>query len=147
MMLLDTITNQWFWLGAAGFFIALLGLLLLRYNAHRSTFKEPIQIHQDGWIPTGRIDFSGPTDTEPNAIGTFLLQAEDTRVVNSIGGVDHREIRWRRATLNEAKKVVMTYHLQLNLATTATLVVRSPGSTSARSELDKDGAATDDKAQ
>jgi len=88
-------------------------------------------------------------------MGTFLLQAEDTRIVNSIGGVDRREIRWRRATLKEAKKVVLTYHAQLDLATTPALVVSSPGSNAARSELgngrrdtvlDKGGAAIDDKA-
>jgi hypothetical protein len=153
-MLLDTITNQWFWLGAAGFFIVLLGLLLLRYKARRSTVQEAMQNQQDGWTPTGRIDFSGSTDSEPNSFGTFLLQAEDTRIVNSIGGLDRREIRWRRATLNEAKKVVLTYHAQLNLATTTTLVVSSPSTDIAKSELgnedtvrDKGGAATEDKAQ
>jgi hypothetical protein len=155
-MLLDTITNQWFWLGAAGFFIILLGLLRLRHNVRRSTFQEIVQNQKNGWAPTGRIDFSGSTDSEPNSFGTFLLQAEDTRIVNSIGGVDRHEIRWRRATLNEAKKVVLTYHAQLNLATTAALVVSSPSSDTAKSELGnerqdtvryKRGAATDDKAQ
>jgi hypothetical protein len=81
-------------------------------------------------------------------------EAEDTRIVNSIGGLDRREIRWRRATLNEAEKVVLTYHAQLNLATTTTLVVSSPSIDVAKSELgnedtvlDKGGAATEDKAQ
>jgi hypothetical protein len=147
-MLWDTITNQWFWLGASGFFIVLLGVLLLRYNARQAIFQEAMQqSQQDGWTPTGRIDFSGSTDSEPNSIGTFLLQAEDTRIVNSIGGLNRREIRWRRATLNEAKKVVLTYHAQLNLSTTATLVVSTSGSDAARSELDKDEIFTDDKPQ
>jgi len=154
-MLSDMITNQWFWLGAAGFFIVLLGLLLLRHNIRRSAFQVEAQNQQDGWTPTGRIDFSGSTDGDQNSMGTFLLQAEDTRIVNSIGGVDRREIRWRRATLKEAKKVVLTYHAQLDLATTPALVVSSPGS-AARSDLgngrrdtvlDNGGAAIDDKAQ
>jgi hypothetical protein len=37
----------------------------------------------------------------------IILQAEDTRIVDSMGGVEHREIRWRKATLDEAKAVVV----------------------------------------
>jgi hypothetical protein len=55
----------------------------------------------------------------------FVLRAEDARTVSSIGGLDHHEIRWRKATLNEAKKVVLAYHKQLNLVTTPVLVVSS----------------------
>ncbi len=76
----------------------------------------------------------GPTDVDPDSIGSFLLQAEDTRIVNSVGGVDHREIRWRKATLNEAKKVVLAYHAQRNLATTTALVVNAANGDAARPE-------------
>jgi hypothetical protein len=59
--------------------------------------------------PTRRIDFAGPTDSTPN-LQTPFLQAEDGRIVNSIEGLERHEIRWRNATLKEAKKVVAAYH-------------------------------------
>jgi hypothetical protein len=130
------ITNPWLWLAAATAFIVLLGFLLT-YNARRSRTQEALRAQQTGWTPTGRIDFAGPTDVDPDAIGNFLLQAEDTRIVNSVGGVDHREIRWRRATLSEAKKVVLAYHAQRNLATTTALVVDASKSAAAKPELAK----------
>jgi hypothetical protein len=127
------ITNPWIWLAAASVFIVLLGLLLA-YNARRSSAQEALRAQQTGWTATGRIDFAGPTDVDPDAIGNFLLQAEDTRIVNSVGGVDHREIRWRRATLSEAKKVVLAYHVQRNLATTAALIVDAARPAAAKPE-------------
>ena len=42
-----------------------------------------------------------------------------------MGGVQHREIRWRKATLDEAKMVVVAYHAQRNLAVAANYVVSS----------------------
>ena len=50
-----------------------------------------------------------------------------------MGGMEHREIRWRRATLNEAKKVVVAYHAQLNLATTAAFDVNSSNADTTKS--------------
>ena len=43
-----------------------------------------------------------------------------------MGGVEHREIRWRKATLDEAKTVLVSYHAQRNLTMTANFVVSSP---------------------
>jgi hypothetical protein len=148
-----TLTNPWLWLAAAGGFIALLGLLMA-YNTRRSKSQEAVRAQQDGWTATGRIDFSGPIDADPNSIGIFLLQAEDTRIVNSVGGVDHREIRWRKATLNEAKKVVLAYHAQLNLATSTALVVNASNGDATRPDSASAqeggfvgiGAAADEKA-
>jgi hypothetical protein len=42
-----------------------------------------------------------------------------------MGGVEHREIRWRKATLDEAKTVIVGYHAQRNLAMTANFIVSS----------------------
>jgi hypothetical protein len=129
-MLNEAVSNQWFWLAAAGFFIVLLGLLAA-YNARRSQARAA-KLDRDGWTATGRIDFIGPENPDPNASANFLLQAEDTRIVNSIGGVDHHEVRWRRATLNEAKKVVLAYHAQLKLA--AAPAIPTAGATQADPE-------------
>jgi hypothetical protein len=66
------------------------------------------------WIPTGRIDFVGPsmdagaTDTP----AAFFLQAEEIRLLVSFSGIERKEIRWRKATLNEAKRVVNIFHRQ-----------------------------------
>jgi hypothetical protein len=124
----DTFDNQWFlWIGVT----VLLALVwaaaykfykLNPYKSHKSKIYEPIQNQQneDGWTPTGRIDFSNG-----QAMDHFILQAEDTRIIQSIGGVEHREIRWRQATLDEAKAVIRSYHAQRNLTMTADLITNS----------------------
>ena len=113
------INNQWLWL-AAGFLVVLVGLFAVYKLVRRSSRNGAIPDQQDGWTATGRIDFSDPAST-----GFFLLQAEDTRLVHSIAGVEHRETRWRKATLDETKAVVVAYHMQRNLAMTANFIVTS----------------------
>jgi hypothetical protein len=139
-MVWDMINNQWFWLGAAGLFILLLGLLLIR---HRIRLQAPRKGNADeqetGWAPTGRIDFAGPTGSTPDLQTTFLLQAEDARIVNSIGGLERHEIRWRNATLKEAKKVVTAYHAQLNLAATGIPLAIPTARNATESELGNGG--------
>ncbi len=115
----DTITNQWIWFTAAGVFVVLV-VLFAAYNFYKSKPSDVIQGQQEGWTPTGRVDF-----TDPQSIGNFILQAEDTRIVDGIGGVERREIRWRKDTLDEAKTVVVAYHAQRNLAMTANYIVSS----------------------
>jgi hypothetical protein len=61
--------------------------------------------------------------------GEFVLQVEETRIINSPGGVEHREIRWRKATLDEAKMVLVSYHAQRNLTMTANFIVSAPTGT------------------
>ncbi len=122
-----TITDQWLWFSAAVVLVALVGVLAAYkfYKSKPYEYKskpyEPVEHTQDGWTPTGRVDFSDPQST-----GNFILQAEDTRIVDSMGGVEHREIRWRKATLDEVKTVVVAYHAQRNLAMTANFIVSSP---------------------
>jgi hypothetical protein len=40
--------------------------------------------------------------------------------------MEHREIRWRRATLDEAKMVLVSYHAQRNLLMSANFIVSAP---------------------
>ena len=75
---------------------------------------------RDGWTPTGRIDFSDLDST-----GSLSCKLRTPEIVGSIGGVEHREIRRRKATLDEAKTVVVAYHAQRNLAVAANYVVSS----------------------
>ena len=115
-----TITDQWLWFSAAVVLVALVWVLAA-YKFYKSKPYEPVEQKQDGWTPTGRVDFIDPQST-----GNLVLQAEDTRIVDSIGGVEHREIRWRKATLDEARTVVVAFHAQRNLAMTANFIVTSP---------------------
>jgi hypothetical protein len=116
----NAIADQWLWFSAAAVLVVLVGLLAA-YKFYKAKPYKPIQHKQDGWTPTGRVDFIDPQST-----GNFSLQAEDTRIVDSVGGVEHREIRWRKATLDEARTVVVAFHAQRNLATTANFIVSAP---------------------
>ena len=55
-----------------------------------------------------------------------MLQVEETRIVKSPGGVEHREIRWRKAALDEAKMVLVSYHAQRNLLMSPNYTVGAP---------------------
>ena len=78
-----------------------------------------------GWVLTGRIDF-----VDPHSNGEFVLQVEETQIANSPSGVEHREIRWRRAALDEAKMVLVSYHTQRKLLMSANFIVSAPRETS-----------------
>ena len=67
------------------------------------------------WTLTRRIDFA-----DPELVGSFVLEVEESRISISPTAVEHREIRWRRATLPEAKMVLEFYHAQQNVAMSAT---------------------------
>jgi hypothetical protein len=119
----DTISDQWLWICAAGAFVIFVGTFAaLRLNKPKWHNKTQSKFEtQNGWTATGRIDF-----IDPQSKGDFILQVEETRIVNTMGGVEHREIRWRRATLDEAKTVLVSYHAQRNLTMTANFIVSSP---------------------
>jgi hypothetical protein len=96
--------------------VAVVGYLATR----RATAADPAIVVEQGrvvhdWLPTGRIDFAGPSmdagATETPA--TFFLQAEEIRLLVSISGIERKEIRWRKATLTEAKRVVNIFHRQM----------------------------------
>jgi hypothetical protein len=77
-----------------------------------------------GWTLTGRIDLA-----DPQSVGALVLEVEETRISISPSGVEHREIRWRRATLPEAKMILEAYHAQQNLAMSATFTATAPAGT------------------
>jgi hypothetical protein len=81
---------------------------------------------------TGRIDF-----VDSHSVGELVLQVEETRITNSPGGVEHREIRWRKATLDEARMVLVSYHAQRKLLMTANFVVSVPSETSRNGQGEK----------
>jgi hypothetical protein len=119
----DTISDQWLWICAVGAFVIFVGAFAaLRLNKPKSHNKTQSNVAtQNGWTATGRIDF-----IDPQSKGDFILQVEETRIVDTMGGVEHREIRWRKATLDEAKTVLVSHHVQRNLTMTANFIVSSP---------------------
>jgi len=52
----NAITAQWLWLSAAAVLVVLVGLLAA-YKFYKAKPYKPIQHKQDGWTPTGRVDF------------------------------------------------------------------------------------------
>jgi hypothetical protein len=62
---------------------------------------EPGEVVTD-WRPTGKIDFP---QTGSDAAPRFYLQTEEYRVLQTVSGTKHVEVRWRPATLDEAKRV------------------------------------------
>jgi len=134
---LDTITNLWLWFAAAAMVLVLVAAVtayyFLRPKPNAADAKEADAIEEDQkdqWIPTGRIDF-----IDAQSVGNFMLRVEVTRGVESTGGVEHREIRWRRATLDEAKRVIVAYHAQRNLTLSGNFIVTSPRTTERRPDV------------
>jgi hypothetical protein len=76
------------------------------------------------WTLTGRIDLA-----DSQSAGTFVLEVEETQISKSPTGVEHREVRWRRATLPEAKMVLESYHAQQNLPMSVTLAATASAGT------------------
>jgi hypothetical protein len=100
---------------AAALVIAIVGYLVARRAGLGSpTPGETGKVIHD-WTPTGRIDFAGPSmdATAADTPASFYLQAEEIRLLVSLSGIERKEIRWRKATLTEAKRVVQVFHRQL----------------------------------
>ena len=123
----DAIFEQWPWFAAAAaVLVIVVGLLvLLKPKSKRQLNATSSTADNKGWVLTGRIDF-----VDPHSNGELVLQVEGTQVVNSPGGVEHREIRWRRATLDEAKMVLVSYHAQRKLLMSPNFIVSAPIETS-----------------
>jgi hypothetical protein len=112
----DAGTSSIFWIGLAiVLVIAVVGLLVSRREqAIQSPTGEAGTVVHD-WTSTGRIDFAAPSlDTSAaDTPASFYLQVEEIRVLRSFSGIERKEIRWRKATLNEATMVVNCFHRQL----------------------------------
>ena len=90
----DAILQAWPWFGAAAvvFIVAVGSFIALKPKPKRQTAGDAAE--KMGWMLTGRIDLA-----DPQSVGALVLEVEETRVSESSSGVEHREIRWRRATL------------------------------------------------
>jgi hypothetical protein len=108
--------------------IAVIGLLVSRRErAVLSSTGDPGTVVHD-WTSTGRIDFAAPSlDTSAaDTPASFYLQVEEIRVLRSFSGIERKEIRWRKATLNEATMVVNCFHRQLAKETGQAVDMASP---------------------
>jgi hypothetical protein len=65
------------------------------------------------WRPTLRMDARATAEAElsedDNVPANWTLQAEEVRLVESVSGYPHLEIRWRPATRREVRDFVSTY--------------------------------------
>jgi hypothetical protein len=116
----DAGTSSIFWMGLAIVsVIAVIGLLVTRRaRVNLSSTDEAGTVVHD-WTSTGRIDFAGPSldASDADTPASFYLQVEEIRVLRSFSGIERKEIRWRKATLNEAKMVVISFHRQMTKET------------------------------
>jgi hypothetical protein len=60
------------------------------------------------WVRTGSIDFhiSAPASTSPQQL---VLRVEERKIVENAMGEDVVQLRWRLATIEEAKEVVVCW--------------------------------------
>jgi hypothetical protein len=119
----EAILEQWPWfVAAAAVLVVVIGLLmLLKPKPKRQSDAIGYAADNKEWVLTRRIDFA-----DPHSAGEHVLQVEETRIVKSPGGVEHREIRWRTATLDEVKMVLVSYHAQQNLFMSPNYTVSAP---------------------
>jgi len=90
--------------------IAAIMFVMLYTSARGKKIPEASVTATSEWQPTGKIDFHcAETFRDDKAPAAFVLRVEDYRIVESISGVEHVEIRWRNASLAEAKSVVIAH--------------------------------------
>jgi len=108
----DTILQAWPWFAAAATVsVVAAGLFVaLKPKPHPQPEKATDAADNMEWTLTGRIDFANSHS------GDFVLEVEETRSITTPSGVEHRNIRWRRATFEDAKMVVLAYHASRDLS-------------------------------
>jgi hypothetical protein len=71
--------------------------------------------HLSDWQQSGRIDLACPEELPSDDVpATFYLRVEEFRTSRSPSGLSRMEIRWRDATLLEAKRVVARHNLDVS---------------------------------
>ncbi len=122
----NALLQAWPWFAAAAtVFVVAVGLFIaLNLKPKRQLETAADAADNMEWTLTRRIDL-----TDPDLVGAFVLEVEESRISTSPTGVEHHEIRWRRATLPEAKMVLESYHAQQNLATSATFTATASAGT------------------
>ena len=119
----NALLQAWPWFAAAGTVLVVAIGLFVALNVKPKRQRETAADAADNmeWSLTRRIDLA-----DPQSVGAFVLEVEESRISTSPTDVEHREIRWRRATLPEAKMVLASYHAQQNLPMSPSFTVSSP---------------------
>ena len=118
----DAILQASPWFAAAAIvFVVAVGLLIALKPKPKRQPETGSAADEMEWTLTRRIDLA-----DPQSVGAFVVEVEESRISTSPTGVEHREIRWRRATLPEAKMVLQSYHTQQNLAMSPSFTLSSP---------------------
>ncbi len=136
----DAILQAWPWFGSAAVvFVLAVGLLIaFKRKSERQLEKTKTMTDKREWTLTGRIDFA-----DAEVVAELVLEVEETRISMSPSGVEHREIRWRRATLPEAKMVLESYHAQQNLAMSGTFTATAIAGTKRKANGQADSVETE----
>ena len=73
------------------------------------TFDEMDGVLKQDWTRTGKIDFHviKPASTAPQQL---ILRVEEKKIVENPMGEDVMQLRWRLATVDEAKEVVVCWN-------------------------------------
>jgi hypothetical protein len=61
------------------------------------------------WTRTGRIDFHVP-EIDSQSPQCLVLRVEEQKVTENAMGQDMHELRWRLATVNEGKELVVNWN-------------------------------------
>jgi hypothetical protein len=102
--------------------IVAIGILLgglIMFVGFRKARKKPTlrrinhALKQD-WTPTGNIDFHAST-VEGSSPQPLRLWVEENRIMESVVGQHVVELRWRLATIEEGKKLVICWKARQTL--------------------------------
>jgi hypothetical protein len=93
-------------LGPVLLILAIILVFRARSREKRVAALTHVDVKRD-WQPTGNINFVVPEDAADQ--DRFFLEIEENRVIELLGGGTSLEIRFRLATLDEAKRIVKGY--------------------------------------
>ena len=94
--------------------IGVIGLMWSRRSKPQKVDDLPCEVVSD-WRPTGKIDFARRDINGKPDGSLFCLQTEEYRLLQSMSGTKHVEVRWRAATLEEACQVASRHNARTTL--------------------------------
>ena len=94
--------------------IGVIGLIWSRRSKPQKAEDLPCEVVTD-WRPTGKIDFARRDINGKPDGSLFCLQTEEYRLLQSMSGTKHVEVRWRAATLEEACQVASRHNARTTL--------------------------------
>jgi len=94
--------------------IGVIGLIWSRRSKPQKVDDLPCEVVSD-WRPTGKIDFARRDINGKPDGSLFCLQTEEYRLLQSMSGTKHVEVRWRVATLEEACQVASRHNARTTL--------------------------------